>query len=134
MSYEQKPINTIKKPMNSDYLELDNAEGMPGLVDSTIALTFLINVKSAIRNFAMAITEIADPEAKNEIRKMLDIAIDLHAQTTELMINKGWLHPHHVNEQFKLDKISTKTALQIAGLELFPGDTSRLGSFATPNY
>ncbi len=134
MDYEKKPINAIKGPMKNDYLEIENAEGMPGLVDSTIALNFLLNVKSGIRNCAIALTEIADPQARTEIRNMLDAQIDLHAEVSELMMNKGWLHPYHTKEQFNLDKMSAQAALQIANLQLFPGDTSRLGSFATPNY
>jgi spore coat protein CotF len=134
MSYEKKPINTLKKPMNNDYLELENSDGMPGLVDSTIALNFLINAKSGIRNCAIALTEIADPEARAEIRRMLEEAVDMHTDITNLMITKGWFHPYHVMEQFKLDHMSARSAVQIADLELFPGDTSRLGTFATPNY
>lgn len=134
MNYEKKPINAITKPMNNDYLELENSEGMPGLVDSTIALSFLLNAKSGIRNCAFALTEIADPEARTAVRSLLNAQIDLHAQVSELMMNKGWFHPYHVSEQFKLDNISAQTALQIANLQLFPGDTSRLGTFATPNY
>ncbi len=134
MDYEKKPINAIKGPMKNDYLEIENAEGMPGLVDSTIALNFLLNVKSGIRNCAIALTEIADPQARTEIRDMLDAQIDLHAEVSELMMNKGWLHPYQTREQFKLDEMSAQAALQIANLQLFPGDTSRLGSFATPNY
>lgn len=134
MSYERKPINAIKKPMRNDYLEIENAEGMPGLVDSTIALNFMLNAKNGIRNCAMALTEIADPQARTEVRRMLNDQIDLHTQITELMMKKGWFHPYHVNEQFKLDKMSAQAALQIANLQLFPGDTSKLGTFATPNY
>ena len=134
MDYEKKPINAIKGPMKNDYLEIENAEGMPGLVDSTIALNFLLNIKSGIRNCAIALTEIADPQAITEIRNMLDAQINLHAEVSELMMNKGWLHPYQPKEQFNLDKMSAQAALQIANLQLFPGDTSRLGSFATPNY
>lgn len=134
MSYSKKSVNEIKKPMNNDYLEIENADGMPGLVDSTIALEFLLTIKTGIRNIAVALTEIEDVEARTSIRKMLNDTINLHAEVSELMIAKGWLHPYDVKEQFKLDKVSAKTALQIANLELFPGDTSRLGTFATPNY
>lgn len=134
MSYEKKPINEIKKPMNNDFLDLENAEGMPALVDSTIALGFLLNVKSGIRNAAIALTEIADPETRTAVRNMLDASIGLHGQVTELMITKGWFHPYEPGEQFEIDRISAQTAVQIANLELFPGDTSRLGTFATPNY
>lgn len=134
MTIEAKPINEIKKPMNKDYLEVDNMEGMPGLVDSTIAMNYLISVKSGVRNCAIALTEIANLEARAEVSNMLNKAVDLHAEITELMIKKGWFHPFHWDKQFDLDKVSADTALQIASLNLFPGDTGRLGTFATPNY
>ncbi|MBC2723608.1 MAG: spore coat protein [Desulfosporosinus sp.] len=120
--------------MSNDYLEIENSDGMPGLVDSTIALNFLLTAKSGIRNCAVALTEIADPEARTEVRKMLNVAIDLHAEISNLMMKKGWFQPYQVSEQFKLDKMSAQAALQIANMQLFPGDTSRLGTFATPNY
>lgn len=134
MDFEKKPINEVKKSMNNDYLEIQNADGMPALVDSTIAMDFLIGVKSGIRDCAFALTEIEDAEARATVRRLLNEAIDLHAELSNLMMTKGWLHPYDVNTQFKLDKISAKTSLQIANLELFPGNTSRLGTFATPNY
>jgi spore coat protein CotF len=133
MSFDKKPINVIK-PVKNDYLEIENAEGMPGMVDSTSALNFLLNAKSGIRNCAIALTEIADPEARGFVQGMLNDAIDLHAQISELMMKKGWFHPYEVKEQFMLDSMSAKAALQIANLQLFPGDTSRLGTSATPNY
>jgi similar to spore coat protein len=89
MNYEKKPINAITKPMGNDYLELENSEGMPGLVDSTLALNFLLNAKNGIRNCAFALTEIADPEARAEVRDMLNAQIDLHVQVSELMMNKS---------------------------------------------
>lgn len=39
------------------------------------------------------------------------------------MINKGWFHPLHINKQFQLDIESSQTAVEIAKLDLFPGDT-----------
>lgn len=134
MEFTRNSINEIKRPMNNDYLDIEYADGMPGLVDSTVAMEFLITVKSGIRNAAFALTEIEDMEARNEIRHMLNTSIDLHAEVTELFITKGWLHPYEVNEQFKIDNISAKTALRIAELNLFPGNTSRLGMFATPKH
>lgn len=134
MSYNKKSINEIKKPMNSDYIDVENMEGMPGLVDSTIAVNLLLNSKSAIRNLAIALTEIANIEAKTKIRSMLSQAIDFHSEINNLLISKGWFTPFELKKQFSLDRISAETALQIANLDLFPGDTSRLGIFATPNY
>lgn len=134
MDFNRNSINEIKRPMNNDYLEVENADGMPGLVDSTVAMELLLSVKTGIRNAAIALTEIEDKEARTAIRSMLNNSINLHAEVTELMITKGWLHPYEVNEQFKIDNTSAKTALRIAELELFPGNTSRLGTFATPKY
>ena len=118
--------------MNNDYLDVENAIGMPDLMDSTIALDFLLTLKSEIRNFAVALTEIADSEARMAVRSLLDNSIDMHAQVSEFMINKGWLHPYNLDQQIQIDTTSAKTAVQIAGLQLFPGYTGRLGTFATP--
>lgn len=134
METAKKSINQIKQPMNNDYLDVRNADGMPGLVDSTVALEFLMSIKTGIRNSAIALTEIADSEARYEIRNLLEESIDLHAKVTDLMIKKGWLNPYNFKEQVRVDMISSDTALKIANLELFSGDTSRLGTFATPNY
>jgi spore coat protein CotF len=123
MNSEKKPINEIKKPMNNDHLEIDNADGMPGLVDSTIALEFLLSIKTGIRNSGIAITEIENPKARAAIRNMMNDLISFHGDVTDLMITKGWLHPYEANEQFRIDKISARTAVRIASLDLFPGQS-----------
>lgn len=134
MSYQRKSINEIKRPMNNDYLEVENADGMPGLIDSTVALEFLLSVKTDIRTAAIVLTEVENSETRSTICNFLNKSIDLHAELTKLLIDKRWLHPYDINEQVKLDNISAETAVKIANLDLFPGDTSRLGTFATPNY
>lgn len=118
--------------MIKDYLEIRNAEGMPEMVDSTIALDFLIAAKTGVRNCAFALTEAATPEVRAFLTTQLENAINLHEEVAQLMVNKKWFHPHDVNKQLKIDMESSHTAVQIAELELFPGDTSRLGTFATP--
>lgn len=118
--------------MINDYLEIRNAEGMPKLVDGTMLLAFLLNAKSGVRNCAIALTEAATPEVRAILRTQLDNAINMHEEVSKLMINKGWLHPIDIDKQFQMDIESSQTAVQIASLDLFPGDTSRLGSFATP--
>jgi spore coat protein CotF len=118
--------------MINDYLELRNAEGMPKLVDGTMSLGFLLNAKSGVRNCAIALTEAATPEVRTLLHKQLDDALNMHEEISNLMINKGWFHPTNLDKQFQMDMESSQTAVQIASLDLFPGDTSRLGSFATP--
>ncbi|WP_202127691.1 spore coat protein [Clostridium sp. C8-1-8] len=118
--------------MINDYLEIRNSEGMPKLVDETMALAFLLNAKNGVRNYAVALTEAATPEVRAKLTKQLNDAINIHEEITTMMIRKGWFHPVDLEKQFQMDQESSRTAVQIASLDLFPGDTSRLGDFATP--
>lgn len=117
----------------NDYLDPINAEGMPNLADSTFALDFLLTAKTGVRNYAVALTECATPEARTIVRRQLDEALALHEEIARLMMNKGWFRPYNPSEQFQLDMTSARTAVQIARMPLFPDDTSRLGLFATPH-
>lgn len=118
--------------MINDYLEIRNAEGMPKLVDSTMALAFLLNAKSGVRNIAIALSESATPEVRTVLRNQLNAAINMHEEIYKLMINKGWFYPQNLSKQFQMDIEASHTAAQIASLNLFPEDTSRIGTFATP--
>lgn len=118
--------------MINDYLEIRNAEGMPKLVDATMSLGFLLNAKSGVRNCAIALTEAATPEVRIFLQNQLYSAINMHEEISNLMIKKGWLHPINLDKQFQMDLESSQIATQIAGLDLFLGDTSRIGTFATP--
>jgi spore coat protein CotF len=117
--------------MINDYLEIRNSEGMPKLVDSTIALNFLLTAKTGVWNCAAALTEAATPEVRAVMKEQLDSAIDLHERIYKLMMEKKWFHPYNLSEQFKMDAESSQAAVQIAGYSLFPGDTGRKGMFAT---
>lgn len=119
--------------MKSDYLDPLNSVNMPDMSDSSLALEFLLTVKSGVRNCAFALAETATPEARMIVRALLEEAIALHEEIAKLMMNKGWLHPYELNEQYELDVKSAKTTMQIAQMKLFPDHTSRLGLFATPD-
>jgi similar to spore coat protein len=119
--------------MNEDYLDPINSVGMPDLADSTFALDFLLTAKNGVRNCAIALTETVTPEARTIVHNQLEAALALHEEIAQLMMNKGWLHPYHLSEQFQLDLKSSKTTVQIAEMQLFPEDTARLGLFATPD-
>jgi similar to spore coat protein len=116
--------------MNNDYLDPINSQGMTDKADSLFALDFLLSVKNGVRNCAIALGESATPEAKTFLRNQLQQAVDLHEQVTDFMLNRGWLHPFDVNEQFKLDLIAADNTVKIANMQLFPDNTSRLGLFA----
>jgi spore coat protein CotF len=105
--------------MINDYLEIRNAEGLPKLVDTTMSTAFLLNVKSGIRNCAIALTEAASSEVKAELRNQLENAINMHEEITNLMINKGWFHPVNLEKQFQMDMESSQTAVQRYGIESY---------------
>jgi similar to spore coat protein len=119
--------------LNNDYLDPINSVGMPDLADNSFALEFLMRAKNGVRNCAYAIAETATPDARNILREQLNESLALHDEIANLMINKHWLHPHQVGEQFKLDLKSADTTIKIANLDIFPKDTARLGLFATPD-
>ncbi|MRX71893.1 spore coat protein [Bacillus lacus] len=103
---------------------------MPELADTTLALEFLLMTKTAVRNTAIALTETATPALRKLLKKQLDLAIDLHEETSNFMISKGWLHPYEVTDQFKLDKKSVEAALMIGAMKLYADDTSKRGMMA----
>jgi similar to spore coat protein len=119
--------------MLNDFLDPIHAEGMPNQVDSAIALDFLITVKTGIRNYAIAITETANKELREVLKKQLKSAIQLQTELYQLMMREEWFFPYDLPKQFELDLQSAELALRIAELEVFPQDTDRQGVFATPN-
>lgn len=113
----------------NDYLDPINSVGMPELTDSGIALEFLLSAKTGVRNLSIALTETATPAIRKLLRAQLDVTIDLYFEISDLMMEKGWLKPFELNEQKLLDIKSAENAVDIAGLELFPGVTNRKGLF-----
>lgn len=118
--------------MIRDYLEIRASEGMPKLVDGSLAMAFLLNAKNGVRNCAIALTEASSPMVRSVLITQLNRAIDLHTEITNMMIEKRWLHPLNLEKQFQMDAESSNMAVKIGKMDLFPGDTSRLGTFATP--
>jgi spore coat protein CotF len=118
--------------LNNDFLDPVNALEMPALADSAIAMDFLLSVKNGIRSCAVALTESATPEVRTVLHGQLNAGLDLHRDLTRYMMDKGWLHPYEPPEQFNIDMKSARTAVQIAEMRLFPAETNRLGTFATP--
>ncbi|WP_019122706.1 spore coat protein [Brevibacillus massiliensis] len=96
--------------MNSIFQDLI---GMGGMTDQVVAMDFLISAKSAVRNYAMALTETSTPEIKATLTKQLEEAIDLHEKISMYMIEKGWYHPWNVHQQIKLDQQNIQTALNL---------------------
>lgn len=92
---------------------IEHMTGLHTLTDEVIAMDLLINAKSGVRNYAMAVTECATPEIKQILMKQLDEAIDAHEKITNYMVQRGLYHPYQVQEQVKLDLQNIDTALNI---------------------
>jgi similar to spore coat protein len=87
--------------------------GMDKMSDQVIATDFLITAKTAIRNYSIAITEVASPEIKAALRRQLEDAIETHGVILDYMIRHGYYHVHDPQEQFKVDMKATETALSL---------------------
>ncbi|MCM2531328.1 spore coat protein [Neobacillus pocheonensis] len=93
---------------------IQNLTGMGGMTDQIIATDFLVSAKSAVRNYAAAITETATPELKAVLREQLNAAIRSHENITNYMVAKGYYHPHELREQLQIDLTASDTALHLA--------------------
>ncbi|WP_426332719.1 spore coat protein [Paenibacillus silvae] len=92
---------------------LEHMSGLHTLTDDVIAMDLLINAKSGVRNYAMAVTECATPEIKQILMKQLDEAIDSHEKISNYMVQQGLYHPYHISEQIQLDLRNIQTATDI---------------------
>lgn len=90
---------------------IERLTGMHTLTDQVVAMDLLIAAKSGVRNYAMAVTEVATPEIKAILTKQLDEAIDLHERIADYLMQKGWYHPWDVKEQLRLDLRNAPAAL-----------------------
>jgi similar to spore coat protein len=119
--------------MEMDYLDPQGAERMPEMADASFATDFLLWIKTGIHTYGIALTETANSDLRKTLYKQMELAIDLHAELSDLMMEKGWLYPNNVGKQVELDLKSADMAISIGKMNLFPIDTDRLGMFATPN-
>lgn len=92
---------------------LEYITGMNKLTDEVIAMDLLINAKSEVRNYAMAVTECITPEIKTVLAKQLEEAIDTHEMILTYMMERNLYHPYNVNEQIQLDLQNIQTAMNI---------------------
>lgn len=92
---------------------LEHMTGLNTLTDEVIAMDFLTNAKSGVRNYAMAVTECVTPEIKTVLSKQLEEAIDTHEKIMIYMMQRGLYHPYNVNEQIQLDLQNIQMAMNI---------------------
>jgi similar to spore coat protein len=88
--------------------------GMDKLSDQVIATDFLVSTKSAVRNYAIALTETTSEDVRTVLRKHLNDAIAAHEKITNFMMKNGFYHAYNLQEQYEVDMQVTKVALGLA--------------------
>ncbi|GIO37435.1 spore coat protein F [Paenibacillus antibioticophila] len=77
------------------------------------ALHLLIFAKTAVRNYAIAITETATPNLRNLLQKQLNSAIKLHGEVYHFMYKNGLYPSYNLNELLMNDQKNAKLALNL---------------------
>ncbi|MBW4840852.1 MAG: spore coat protein [Paenibacillaceae bacterium] len=92
---------------------LEYLMGFDKLTDEVIAMDYLLNAKTSVRNYAMAVTECATPEVQNVLTKQLEEAIDAHEMIMGYMMKRGFYQPYELQDQIGRDLQNIQTALNI---------------------
>ncbi|MFK0521649.1 spore coat protein [Paenibacillus illinoisensis] len=82
--------------------------------DLAIATDMLLSAKSAVRTYAIALTETATPRVRKVLKAQLDTAIDTHQKIADYMIKNEMYHPYNIDEQVEHDLEKSDTALKLA--------------------
>jgi len=90
---------------------IEHLMGVQSLTDQVIAMDYLITSKSAVRNYAMAVTDAGTPEIKSILVRQLDEAILAHERIMTYMLERGWYHPWDTKQQLQLNMQNVDTAL-----------------------
>ncbi|QHQ61570.1 spore coat protein [Anaerocolumna sedimenticola] len=92
---------------------IEKLTGMDKMSDQVIATDFLVSTKSGVQNYAVAITETLSPQLKNTLINQLNDMIASHEAISDYMMKKGYYHAYDLQEQYKVDRNATDTALSL---------------------
>ncbi|GEK58159.1 spore coat protein [Marinococcus halophilus] len=92
---------------------LDKIANKDLINDEVIATDLLVTSKSAVRTYAVAITETASPEVLEVLKKQLNEAIDLHHKVASFMIENEMYHAYDMKEQVDHDLKKADLALKM---------------------
>jgi similar to spore coat protein len=87
--------------------------GMADMTEQVIASDFLMASKSAIKNYAAALTETTTIEVKNALHKQLEDAINSHERISTFMMNKGYYNAYDPQAQMSMDREASDTVMKI---------------------
>jgi spore coat protein F len=69
--------------------------------------------KTAVRNYAIAITETATPQLRDTFHKHLNACIGLHAKVFNFMLERGYYPSYHLEQLLANDVKNAHTALSL---------------------
>lgn len=92
---------------------LQNMAGLGDMTEQVIATDFLLASKTAIKNYATAISETATPEVRDTLRKQMNDAINTHEKITNYMMQKGYYHAYNPTEQMSVDQKASDTVMKL---------------------
>lgn len=92
---------------------LQSLAGMGDMTEQLIANDFLLDAKTAVRSYAIAISEATTPEVRAVLRSHLESAIDSHERILKYMMSNNYYHVHNPQEQLIVDKRTAKTVLNL---------------------
>lgn len=107
------PYNLTQAGMGDRMTGANQSGQMSAMTEQVIATDLLMAAKSAIKNYAIAISECATPELRQALTEQLNDSIRSHEQITNYMINKGYYHPVDILEQLRLVQQAAQTALNL---------------------
>ena len=90
--------------------------GMDALTNQVVSMDLLNSAKSAVRNYAMAITESGTPEIKDILTQHLTESLDMHELISNYMMEKGWYYAWDRDKQTELSLQNIDTALNLPTL------------------
>ncbi|MCQ4088463.1 spore coat protein [Saccharibacillus sp. JS10] len=78
--------------------------------DMAIATDMLLSAKTAVRSYAVALTEAASPKVRKVLKSQLDTAIKTHQKIADYMIENEMYHPYDLDEQIEHDMKKSEIA------------------------
>jgi similar to spore coat protein len=85
-----------------------------GLTDQVIATDFYLYLKSGIRNYAIAISEVTSADLRAVLKQQLYDALNTFEAVSDYMTRNGYVHPYDLLEQYNEDLKTSDTALTLA--------------------
>lgn len=92
---------------------IQNMAGLGDLTEQIIATDLLMASKSAIKNYAAALTESTTPEVTNALKKQLEDAINAKEKISTYMMNMGYYNAYDPKDQFAKDNEAADNVMKL---------------------